>query len=455
MAGFSAIDGDALIMKRQRAILTAGLGFGDEAKGATVDALVRKTGAHTVLRYNGGSQAGHNVVTPEGVHHCFAQFGAGTLVPGTMTYCSQYMFVDPLRMKSEYDVLCKNGILDGWERLIISNACPVITPFHKFTGQIRELARGDARRGSCGMGVGEAMRDFARNPEECLTMGDLFDEAVVAKKLQKLQERKTAIAERIVRQYASIPSDIALCFTELRSRALWEVCIRSYEIFSKFPIRFDGGRILRELFTRPGTIVGEGAQGVLLDPRHGYRPYVTKSDCTFANAEALLQKYQGRIVRLGITRTYATRHGNGPFVTEDEGLTGLLPDPRNVENQWQGKFRVGWFDLVALRYAARVLGVLDGVVMSHLDRIRDLGGIKVCVAYETKNGKMIRDFPHTTKSLTGLVSSCRPIYRVFTGSDAPEKFFAFVRSELPAPLAIVSRGPAYTDREYLGENLAR
>lgn len=438
-------------MARRRAFLVAGLFFGDESKGATVDYLVRTFDAHTVLRYNGGAQAAHNVVTPSGLEHCFAQFGAGMLVPGTKTYLSPFMFIDPLRMVSEYDVLADKGIRDAWDRLVIHAECPIVTPFHKFTGQMRELARGKYRYGSCGMGVGEAMNDFAENPQRCLQLADLFKAGVMRDKLLKLQKNKVAVAENILR-YVCSSTEIAECAAEIRSPDRLERCLKSYSVFSEFPIRVDYGALLKGILAGPGTVVFEGAQGLLLDRKFGFGPYVTKSNCTFKNADYLLNGYKGTVTKLGVLRSYVTRHGNGPFVTEDENLTRLLPDSLKTENSWQGKFRIGWFDLVALRYAARVLGVLDGIAISHLDRIQDLDCIKVCVSYEASDGKVIRDLPTTGEHLTDVVSSCRPVYEVFTGGNAFEKFFDFVRQELPAPLAIVSRGPTHLDRKYVGDS---
>lgn len=442
-------------MARQRAFLVAGLLFGDESKGSMVDYLVRVLEAHTVIRYNGGGQAGHNVVTPDSLHHCFAQFGSGTLVARTETYLSPFMFVDPLRMVSEYDVLVDKGIRDAWGRLTIHAECPIVTPFHKFAGQMRELARGKDRYGSCGMGVGEAMNDFAKNPEECLRIADLFHVDDMYHKLVKLQKNKMKVAESISR---SVPSsaEIAACDMEIRSSRLLERCLESYAVFSKFPIRVDHGTFWKEVLNQPGNIVFEGAQGFLLDRRYGFTPYVTKSDCTFRNATRLLGGYTGAITKLGVLRVYATRHGNGPFVTEDESLTPLLPDPINAENPWQGKFRVGWFDLVALRYAIRILGTLDGVALSHIDRLRDFDCIKVCVAYKTKKTKkekVIRDLPVTDRCLTDLVFACSPVYEVFTGGNAFEKFFDFMRQELPVPLRVVSQGPTYVDKQYIGNGI--
>ena len=143
----------------QKAILITDLGFGDAGKGGLVDHLTRVTGAHTVVRYNGGAQAGHNVITPDGRHHTFAQFGSGSLVPGTRTYVSRFMLLDPLAMLAEERALQGLGVRDALARTAIDRRALITTPFHVAANRIKEVARGDARHGSCGMGIGETMAD--------------------------------------------------------------------------------------------------------------------------------------------------------------------------------------------------------------------------------------------------------------------------------------------------------
>ncbi len=432
-------------MTKKRAFVIGGLVFGDEGKGTTVDYLVRQYGAHVVIRYNGGSQAGHNVITPNGLHHCFAQFSSGTLIPGTLTYLSQFMFVDPLRLMSEYDVLVEKGVNDALDRLIINDSCPVITPFHKFTGQIRELVRGTKRVGSCGMGVGEAMNDFANNPKNCLTMKDLADRRVLESKLRLLQRNKILVAESILK--LSSDNTIVESVNEIKSGELFERCFQSYSIFSELPIRRDDGEYLKEILAQPGTVVFEGAQGVLLDKKLGFKPFVTKSDCTFTNADRLLADYDGRVIKLGIARAYTTRHGNGPFITEDDSLAELLVNEHNVENTWQGKFRIGWFDLVVLKYAFEVLGKLDGIVMTNLDRVQNLNFIKVCTAYKTSQRGTVKRIADNGCSKTDFVSSCLPFYKVFRQKDIAGQFLKYLRKNIPFPLSLISQGPTFLDKK--------
>src|SRR6476659_8022754 len=144
----------------RRAIILGGLGYGDEGKGTWTDFLARTEPVHTVVRFNGGAQAGHNVVTPDGRHHTFAQFGSGTFVRGVSTHLSRFMLLNPMRLLHEADQIRALGVSDALAPLTIDRLAPVTTPFPVPATRLRELARGDARQGSCGMGIGETMSDW-------------------------------------------------------------------------------------------------------------------------------------------------------------------------------------------------------------------------------------------------------------------------------------------------------
>src|SRR5215207_2982677 len=181
------------------AILIADLGFGDAGKGSIVDYLTRSTGAHTVIRYNGGAQAAHNVMTPGGRHHTFAQFGSGTFVPGTRTHLSRYMTVHPLAMLAEERHLRSLGISDAFRRVTIDGEALVTTPFQQSANRLKEIARGDGRHGSCGMGVGETMSDWLTHGPRVLFAADLRSRAVTLKKLTFLREAKIAQLEELLK----------------------------------------------------------------------------------------------------------------------------------------------------------------------------------------------------------------------------------------------------------------
>lgn len=145
----------------------------------------------------------------------------------------------------------------------------------------------------------------------------------------------------------------------------------------------DGAHLARVL--RTGSVVFEGAQGVLLDEWHGFHPYTTWSTTTFANAEALLAE-SGRSCparRLGVVRAYTTRHGPGPHMTEDRELAALLPEPHNGTGAWQGAFRVGHFDAVAHAYAVEVCGGVDALALTHLDAPARCPALRLVRGYDT------------------------------------------------------------------------
>ena len=133
-----------------RAYIIIDLGFGDAGKGLLTDFLTRRFEAGLVVRYNGGAQAGHNVVTPDGRQHTFSQFGAGTFIPGVRTILSRHGVIDPVALLVEGDVLETKGVPDVYTRLRISAQALIITPFHRAANRVREQARGADRHGSCG-----------------------------------------------------------------------------------------------------------------------------------------------------------------------------------------------------------------------------------------------------------------------------------------------------------------
>ncbi len=170
----------------QQAILTVDLGFGDAGKGSIVDFLTREYRAHTVVRYNGGAQAGHRVVTTAGEEHVFAQFGSGTLA-GAATHLSRFMLVEPLAMLAEAEHLRTLGV-DALARTTIDARAHMITPFQRATNRLKELARGAARHGSCGMGIGETVADALAHGARTLHAGDLARPDVLAAKLRLLRD---------------------------------------------------------------------------------------------------------------------------------------------------------------------------------------------------------------------------------------------------------------------------
>jgi adenylosuccinate synthase len=214
----------------------------------------------------------------------------------------------------------------------------------------------------------------------------------------------------------------------------------------------------RELVARRGTTIFEGAQGVLLDERFGFFPHTTWSKTTFENADTLLSEagIPGQRTRLGVLRTYFTRHGAGPIVTEDHKLRANLPEPHNDERSWQGAFRLGPFDAVAARYALSLTGPIDGLAITHIDRLDHLPP-RICTAYRTAHGEVMTDLPipadlnHAAR-LTHLLQQCRPDFTELQSGD-PRSFIRMLRDQLRVPVALTSHGATAQEKQILMPDL--
>lgn len=449
---------------KKRAIIVAGLGYGDEGKGNVVDYLVRKYKAHTVIRFNGGPQAAHHVVDPSGILHCFSQFGSGTFVQGTQTFLSRFMLVDPLALEREGNVLIEKDISDCFNRIAIDERCLIVTPFHKIIGRMLEISRGAARHGSCGMGVGQAITDGTQMGEKALTAGDLRNKSIVLEKLNLLWRIKVDIAEQLSEQQPE-NSQLWEYLEKLAKVDIDEIA----EIYGKFrdKVKIVSSGYIAEILGKEGAVIFEGAQGVLLDVNRGFWPYVTKTDTTFANAEKLLDEvgYSGNIHRLGVSRAYNTRHGAGPFITEYPMLAKLIPDIHNGCNDWQGKFRIGWLDFVALKYAVEIAGNIDSIALTNFDRLNGFNPIYIGTGYNydsdfkeisqlfdyEKNGGNIKikgiKVPDKTSrehqnKLAELLYNCRPIYKKIK----KEELVHFIEDKLKIFISIKSVGPKAADK---------
>ena len=357
-------------MKQRHHVAVVGLGFGDEGKGGIVDWLCATRPVRAVIRFNGGAQAGHNVLTEFGKHHTFSQWGSGTL-RGVPTYLSEHMIIEPFSMINEAMHLKELRLVDDpWALLHIDKSALVATPYHRAVGRARELARGADRHGSVGMGIGEAVSQSLSNEWCALRFHDLLGSEMVLKDRLEMQR---AWAEKELNALGWFPEpDDGIDLPDPATIATtysW-VASRVTPVYAK-----DWENLLNE----ENPCIFEGAQGVLLDERYGFHPYTTWSDTTFSNA---LKMAGPDLYRLGVVRSYTTRHGPGPFPTEDDALMMMLREEHNDTGKWQGEFRVGNFDAVAHRYAIRVCGGVDSVAVTHVDRGRVAS---VCSSYWFEN----------------------------------------------------------------------
>src|SRR6266545_4884696 len=412
-------------------VIVVDLGYGDAGKGTVVDWLCATRAVHTVVRFNGGAQAGHNVVRPDGRQHTFAQFGSGTFHAGVRTHLSRHVVVDPLALVVEADHLAAVGVPDALARLTVDRDALLATPYHRAANRARETARGVDRHGSCGLGVGETMAYALAHPADAPRVGDCAAPRLLCHRLALLRTRLSDVAGGPDR----LPpiDDVVAAFRGFADQ-----------------VSIVDGRVVLRSAVRAGPVVFEGAQGVLLDEWHGFHPYTTWSTTTFTNADKLLAEagMTGEATRLGVLRVVTTRHGPGPLVTEDPTLR--LTDPHNPTNPWQGRFRFGHFDAVAHRYALAVAGGVDGVALTHLDAIDDR--LLMCRAYDWTDhlepgpaGDLDRQ-----AALTQRLMTTTPLYaeppRSRASAGLHTTWIGAVEEELKAPVVLTSHGPTAEDK---------
>ena len=453
----------------KKVFIVVDLGFGDSGKGTIVDGLTRRYDATTIVRFNGGAQAGHNVVTPDGRHHTFSQFGSGTFVPGTKTHLSRFMLVEPYGMMKEEEHLQQVGVMDAFARTTVDKDALIITPYHIAMNRLRELARGNDRHGSCGIGVGETMADYTTFGSSVLFAGDLSNPQKATAKLHFIRDHKR-YELKTLRSALPVCEETENQLSMIDDPVFIDIFVEKYQSF------LEKAQIVDSFYLRTlldeGTVIFEGAQGVLLDEWYGFHPYTTWSTTTFQNAEQLLheQSYRGKVTKIGVVRAYATRHGAGPFVTEDAELTESIQDMHNSSaHVWQSTFRVGYFDTVAIRYALAVAGHVDYLAITHLDRMKDIPEWNVCRGYYVHVREKPTEFfafhnnviVAITKGqyqdlvfqekLTQHLLMCEPLYQdiAFICNDTVENYAAFLSNALGIPIGITSRGPAADDKQYL------
>src|SRR5262245_14467993 len=420
----------------KRAIITVGLGFGDEGKGATVDFLARRLEADLVVRYCGGSQAGHNVQLPDGRRHTFSQFGAGTLANASdppRSYLGPNVIIDPLALAREARHLSELGVQDPARLLTIHPRCLVATPWDRILNRLRELSRGAARHGSCGQGIGEARSYWLKYGEDAVCAADLRHLDRLRHKLELQRQRALLELQDFLDR---VPAD-ALHEVDLWGLGAEAVARELHEALPE-------GLAIDAAVPPFRTALFEGAQGVLLDEYRGFHPYTTWSTVTPHHAWELVGAAGVEAVAvLGITRAYTTRHGEGPLPTFSAELTSRLQDAGNPWNRWQGGLRCGWLDLPLVRYAAAVAGPPDGLVVNHLDQVRR-ADCRVCGAYRnvtltpsaapqlSLQGQLTQDLcraepvlsPATPDRIVHLLSGLAPVVIRSTGPTSEQRELA-------------------------------
>lgn len=337
----------------EKSDIVVGLLFGDEGKGTTVDFLAsEKEKVNAVVRFSGGAQTAHNVVTPSGQHHTFAQIGSASFHK-VRTILSKYMLVDAFSLVNEANAFYDLTSYDVLSEMLISDNALLTTPIHAAINKKREILRGASAHGSCGMGIGETQYYFNQHGWKAPTVADLNNLSLLFVKLDYLIK----YAEEEVGDISSLlPSleDIKRSYYSLYEDGILNIV--------------SDEQILEEL--RKGYNIFEGSQGVLLDENLGFHPNTTWSTTTPKNAQTLLAEAglpAGNVI--GVTRTYATRHGAGAFPSEfnNDEWQDKYPENHNKRGEFQGAWRAGDLDLPLLEYATRAIGGINELSITHLD----------------------------------------------------------------------------------------
>lgn len=344
-----------------------GAGYGDEGKGLLTDFLAAATPDSVVVRSNGGAQAGHTVVTPDGRRHVFHHIASGALA-GAATHLSAHFVAHPMMMLVEWQTLRELGAN-------VDVSCDpdatVTTPFDMMINQAAELARGSARHGSCGLGFGEAIERNLR-PEFMIRMRDLFQPDLRARLWHIWSQW---IPRRLAKlEIAALPRSIV---DGLDVEGVVERYSADCAAFLDHVALWPDRRIAEK-----GHVIFEAAQGLMLDQDFGAFPHVTRSNTGLANMLAIAARAGiDAIEATYVTRCYVTRHGAGPLAHETAELDGIaIDDPTNSPNTWQGEIRTAPLDLAVLRDAiahdldrAQVSGVrvAGGLAVTCLDQASD------------------------------------------------------------------------------------
>ena len=415
------------------ATVIVGLQWGDEGKGKTTDFLAEQVAM--VVRYQGGDNAGHTVVTGDEVFKLHL-VPSGVLYPHITSVIGNGVVVNPATLIAELDMLTARGI--DVSRVRVSRSAHVIMPYHVALDRGNEARLGGAKVGTTGRGIGPAYGDRAWRTG--LRMEDLLDRAVLRERLGRVLPDKNLVLGAMGAEPFTVEElvDQALAWGERLAGHL-----------------DDSTWLVQEALARGAHVLLEGAQGTLLDLDHGSYPFVTSSNpvaggaCTGGGIGPLQVDEV-----MGVMKAYATRVGSGPFPTEldDDIGAGIAARGHEVGTTTGRPRRVGWFDAVPLRYAVAVNSI-SSIMLNKLDILSGIPTIRLGIAYEVK-GRRVDHWP----SSASAIAEATPIYDEFPGweepihdvrslADLPENARRYVTAleELAGvPIVLVSVGPERT-----------
>lgn len=460
-------------------IVVVGLGFGDEAKGSTVDYLSSTIpDAAGVVRWSGGANASHNVRHGHR-HHSFRQYGSGSLL-GLPTFLNDRVVVNLQMLMAEAVDLEAIGVHNPLSLMVLHGDSSVTTPIHMALNRAREILRGSARHGSCGLGIGETIvHSYAERgslhagdkvgnfevPGETaegqgvLTVGMLRgeDEETLDRVVSVLKKQAIYADGLIEAAKQAIPELADELFYGSISSMAQELVFAANSVDVLDAASFE--HRLVELMDK-GTVIFEGSQGLLLDERWGFHPHTTWAQTEPSALIEWLQHMEFQPYILGLTRSFMTRHGAGPLPSESADVLdeNSIPEDDNGWGRWQGDFRNAPLDLPLLRYSKKILAEgnlkLDGISISHLDAFGDgalapvivsYGGIKEPSKYWSFESDGAADFPRSNSDefLREMVEPYDPELRHYPIDALP----LLISRALGAPAVLTATGPKRTDRE--------
>ncbi|QUQ70226.1 adenylosuccinate synthase [Kutzneria sp. CA-103260] len=374
------------------AIVLIGAQWGDEGKGKATDLLGDRI--QWVVRYQGGNNAGHTVVLPDGQNFALHLIPSGILTPGVHNVIGNGVVVDPGVLLEELAGLEARGV--DTSKLLISADAHLIMPYHVAIDKVSERYLGKAKIGTTGRGIGPAYQDKVSRVG--VRVQDLLDEKILRQKVEAALDFKNQLLVKVYNRKAIDPEQVV---DDVLKHA------------GDFEHRISDTRLLlNQALDRGENVLLEGSQGTLLDVDHGTYPFVTSSNPTSGGASAGSGIGPTRITTvIGILKAYTTRVGSGPFPTElhDEMGERLRKTGGEFGVTTGRSRRTGWFDAVIARYAARVNGITD-YFLTKLDVLSGHEKVPVCVAYEV-DGQRVDEMPMTQTDVHHAV----PVYEELPG----------------------------------------
>ena len=419
-------------------LVILGSQWGDEGKGKIVDLLAPDY--DYVVRYQGGSNAGHTVIVGN-KKYALHLIPSGILHKGKKNIISNGVVVALEELLSEMDKV-RDVVEDFEGKLFISDRAHIVFPHHKILDGLSEKAKGKNKVGTTLKGIGPAyMAKYARTG---IRIADLFDPVYFRKRLEASVSEAKEIAEKVYNQKFDLDIN--------------KIYYSTLDMFEKIKTLVADTSLMLDTALKKGEkVLFEGAQGTMLDIDMGTYPYVTSSNSSalgLCNGTGVSPREIGKAKVYGVSKAYVTRVGAGPFPTElHDGDGQKLRDEGHEYGTTTGRpRRCGWLDLVALRFAARING-MDGIIITKLDVLDHFDEIKVAVAYEYE-GAVIRDFPASLQ----VLEKCKPVYKTLKGWDKSTKgikkkedipkeaweFIKIVEEETETPVVMLSTGPERT-----------